>query len=280
MLVEDEADAEQPEGQGGQEDEIGRVAGLNDGNALRPVDPEQQPEFVEQGEGIFRQKGQLAARLHRQRVAVDFYAVDLFIFLAVVLVQRADDADPVAGVAQGFRFLPDAAVEGNREILDDDDAGAGMGISVQGKPLERGAEASFERNARRAAGPEGEEPHGAGGRTRLRRIVHFDGGANPRAGSSSNSFPENFLTAISRRLNSTHANSRIRRATPRLGEALSPGLFPPRGADRCFSHADPIRLNVRAHLPQAYTVNIFLRFCMQRMVAGAAGRLRVYARGV
>ena len=76
VLVEDELLAHQLERRGGEKDEVGRIAGLDDGKAALPVNPEQEPEFMEQRRRIFAEVGERAASLGRQRMPVDRNVVD------------------------------------------------------------------------------------------------------------------------------------------------------------------------------------------------------------
>ena len=66
-------------------------------------------------------------------VPVNLNAVDDFLRLGVAAHLWADDDHLVAGVAQRARFLPDAAVERHRQVLDND-ADAGLLFAHQQNP--------------------------------------------------------------------------------------------------------------------------------------------------
>ena len=90
VLIEDEPLAHELERQGGEKDEVGRIAGLDDGKAAFAVNLDQEPELMKQRSRIFDEVGKHAARLERQRVPVDRDAVDDLEFLRKVGGGRAD----------------------------------------------------------------------------------------------------------------------------------------------------------------------------------------------
>src|SRR5262249_13451781 len=63
---------------------------------------------------------ELAGCVDRQGIAVDRHPLELFVAGIETLGLRADHAHPVAGLRQRRGLQPDAAVEWNRQILDDD----------------------------------------------------------------------------------------------------------------------------------------------------------------
>ena len=126
VLIEDELLAHELERRGGQKDEIGRIAGLDDRKAALPVNLDQEPEFMEERRRIFAEVGERPAPLGRQRMPVDRDVVDDLEPLRKGRVGRADHRDQPAGAGEGLSLLPDPPIEWDRQIFDDDDTGAGL----------------------------------------------------------------------------------------------------------------------------------------------------------
>ena len=78
---------------------------------------------MEQRAEIFRDEAELAARLKRQMVAIDMNPVDLDIGLRKFFRFWADDRNLPAIFFQRVGFLPDAAVEWQRQVLNDENTG-------------------------------------------------------------------------------------------------------------------------------------------------------------
>ena len=119
-MVEDVADAERPERPGDEEDQIRRVAAVQDVDPLLAADAERQPGLVPERGAVFAQVAERAGALGRQVVAVDLDALEPLALGLVALALRADDRDRVAGGGERRRLGPDPAVEGHRQVLDDD----------------------------------------------------------------------------------------------------------------------------------------------------------------
>ncbi len=138
MVIEDiGAAAEQAEGPGDEEDQVGRVAALDRVEAAQAADFQRKAEFVEEGGGVLDGEAFCPLGFQRQGVAVDVDAVEEDVGLFIPLAGRADDRHLGPGGGQRAAFVPDAAVEGQRQILDDDeDAATGEGAcaahTVQG----------------------------------------------------------------------------------------------------------------------------------------------------
>lgn len=94
MVIEDVFYAKQLERQRHQENEVGRIAALNDINALFEVDFPCQHGFPEQRRAVFEQKSERPARFERQGMAMDFHAINDFVALLKPFALRADRRGP------------------------------------------------------------------------------------------------------------------------------------------------------------------------------------------
>ena len=126
VLIEDELLAHELERRGDQKDEIGRIAGLDDRKAALPVNLDQEPEFMEERRRVFAEVSKRPAPLRRQRVPIDRDVVDDLEPLRIGRVRRADHRDQPAGAGEGLSLLPDAPIEWDGQIFDDDDTGTGL----------------------------------------------------------------------------------------------------------------------------------------------------------
>ena len=118
-MVEYEALAgENLEEQADQEDEIGRIAGVDHVEAVAAPDPQREQKFPEQCDGIFDEIGGGSSCFDRQGVAVDRYAVNDLMRLRIIWALGANHRYRMAGIAQSRRFRPDPAVERNRQVFD------------------------------------------------------------------------------------------------------------------------------------------------------------------
>ncbi len=118
MMVEQEFLAhEQLEKSGDQEEQVGRIAGMDNIEAVRELHLPGQARGVEQGEPVLQQVADGPLCLDRQVVAVDVDAVERLIGFFISLAGRADDRHLVAVGVQRRRFLPYAPVERRRQIL-------------------------------------------------------------------------------------------------------------------------------------------------------------------
>ena len=122
VLVEDEFGAEQLVGQRDEKNQIGRVAGMNDVDAVPPPDSECQASLMVERAGVFEKEAKDAARLQGNGMPIDGDAVYCFLGLRMQRRLGANDADLPARAGQCLRFLPDASIEGDGEVFDNDQA--------------------------------------------------------------------------------------------------------------------------------------------------------------
>ena len=92
---------------------------MDDIYAMPPVDPECQAQFVVQRTGILEKKAQNPPCLQGNGMSIDVYAAYDFFGLWMQRRFRAHDADLPACTRQCLRLLPDAPIERNGQILDD-----------------------------------------------------------------------------------------------------------------------------------------------------------------
>ena len=102
-----------------QKDEIGRIAGMDQVEAVLLVNSSRQSPLVPEGYAVLSQVTRRGTYLGRQGMAVNVNTVDLFVEQIVLAVGGTDDRDMVPVRAQGRGFHPHAAVERHREVLDD-----------------------------------------------------------------------------------------------------------------------------------------------------------------
>jgi hypothetical protein len=126
VLIEDEPLAHELEWQSGEKDEVGRIAGLDDRKPAFAVNLEEKVEFMEQRRCIFAKVSHRAPPLRRQRMPVNRNVVDDLEALRKVDVERADHRHRPAGAMEGLRLLPNPSIEGDRQIFNDNDTGAGL----------------------------------------------------------------------------------------------------------------------------------------------------------
>ena len=133
MLIEDEPLAHELEWQSGEKDQVWRIAGLDDRKAALAVNLEQEAEFMEQRGRIFAEVSKRAAPLGRQGMPVDRDVVDDLERLRKVGVGRADHRHCPAGAMEGLSLLPNPSIEGDRQVFNDDDTGAGLARGWHGR---------------------------------------------------------------------------------------------------------------------------------------------------
>src|SRR5579871_155364 len=102
---------------------------MNDVEAPLAPHPLRQTEFVVQGGGVLKQVDPDSTRLDGHVVAVDMNAVEFLIAFVVLFSLRANHGHDVSGPGERGRFLPDAAVERNREIFDNDQNAANVSVT-------------------------------------------------------------------------------------------------------------------------------------------------------
>jgi hypothetical protein len=122
VLVEHEPGAaEDPQHQGHDEEDVGRVACVHDVDGAAAPHLERQPHRVEQREPILADVADRTSAGCLQGVAQDAHAVDHGLGFDVLLgALGADDGHLVAGVDQRPALLPHPSVERHRQILDQD----------------------------------------------------------------------------------------------------------------------------------------------------------------
>ncbi len=122
VLVEDEPRPAPLQPQGGEEQQVGRVAGVDH---VHRADLPGQPGGVPQRRSVLPQIAGGTAGGRAQRVAVDPHAVDLRLGLGVPLgAPGADDVHLPARVAQRRALLPHAPVERHGQVLHQDQRAA------------------------------------------------------------------------------------------------------------------------------------------------------------
>ena len=105
------------EGQGDKKDQIGRVAAVNRVESMFAEHAPGEPVFREQGACVFAQITDRRVAFHGERVSIDVDALEDFIVGFVTLALRADNGDERARVDERQSFLPDPAIERDRQIL-------------------------------------------------------------------------------------------------------------------------------------------------------------------
>ena len=135
VLIENEFGAEKLIRQRDEKDQIGRIAGMDDVDAVPPPDPECQASLVVKRAGVFENETQDAARLQGDGMPIDGNAVYRFFGLRMQRRLGANDADLPARSRQCLGFLPDASIEGDGEVLDNDEAG-GLPLRLDHGPLD------------------------------------------------------------------------------------------------------------------------------------------------
>src|SRR4051812_4306051 len=119
VVVEQELLAEDLVEPADQEEEIGRIAVMDDVEAAREEHPQRQHERPEKRRAVLDQVTGGAGGLGREVVAPDVDAVDRPEMRLVATAGGADDRDDVSRIAQRGGFLPHAPVKRRREILDE-----------------------------------------------------------------------------------------------------------------------------------------------------------------
>jgi hypothetical protein len=122
--VEDDLGAEEEfEGPCDQEEEVGRVAEVDDAEAVTAPRLPGEPPFAPEGGGVLAEEPEEAAGFVADPVSVDMDAVEMFVGCRVTAHLGADDDHFVAGVAEGAGLLPDATVQRHGEVFDEDEDG-------------------------------------------------------------------------------------------------------------------------------------------------------------
>src|SRR6185437_3223775 len=119
VVVEDEPDAEGPQGEGQRPEDVRRVAGLEDVEAITPEGPQGEPGGSDEGVGVLPEERRLSGTGGRRAVLVEGDPLD-DLLAGVAGASGAHHRHPVAGGRQGTALQPHPTVEGDRQVLDDD----------------------------------------------------------------------------------------------------------------------------------------------------------------
>ena len=87
---------------------------------------------MKERDAIFEQEAGGTLCIERQAVPVDVYTLKFFVGSLAARALGADCRDFGTGRLEGAAFLPDATIEGQRQVLDDDQqfaAGKGLGFA-------------------------------------------------------------------------------------------------------------------------------------------------------
>ncbi len=121
MVIEDEAGiiaTAQPAGD--RPENVRRVAGLQHIEPAVATSTEHQPGGRQKRVGVLQDKAERSTAGGVGPVLQQPDAVD-HVICGVILPLRADDRDVVARCSQSLALQPDATVEGNRQVLDNDE---------------------------------------------------------------------------------------------------------------------------------------------------------------
>ncbi len=114
---------------GDDEHQVGRIARLHHVEPDLEIGLDAERELPGQRRAVFQRIAESAVGLQRQRMPEHVNAVEDFVALGVLPTERTDHRYRIAGIAQGLRLLPDAAIQRNGQVLDDDqDAGLPAGV--------------------------------------------------------------------------------------------------------------------------------------------------------
>ena len=120
MVIEDELLAEQLKKSADEEEQVGRIAGVNDVETAREEHPPGEHKGPGERDRVFHGVACRARRLDQQAVAVNVDPVDRLELALAAAPGGADDQHDVAGVPQGACLLPDPAVKRAGEVFDQD----------------------------------------------------------------------------------------------------------------------------------------------------------------
>ena len=117
-----------------QEEEVGRIAEVEDAEPMPSPRLPQQARLAQQRRRVLGDEAEQAGRLAGDPVAVDVDALELLFRLDVAAHARADHGHLVAAVAQRARLLPHPPVERHRQVLDHDQDRRTIRGSYQQRP--------------------------------------------------------------------------------------------------------------------------------------------------
>ena len=104
-----------------EKDQIGRIAAVNSVETVRVEYVASEPQFMTQGARVFVDITERRCAFRGKRVAIDVDAFDDFVTGFVAFGLRTYNGNERASAGQRQRFLPDAAIERNWQVLDDDE---------------------------------------------------------------------------------------------------------------------------------------------------------------
>ena len=121
VLIEDEGDAPRPEEPADQEEEVGRIAGVDRIEGVFPPDsPSEAPGPRTACTGTLARTPQSDLAHRGRRIPVDPHAAALLVAAGVVPpALRTDHGHLIARRDERRAFVPDAAVERHRQVLDE-----------------------------------------------------------------------------------------------------------------------------------------------------------------
>jgi hypothetical protein len=120
VVIEQEFLAEQFVEPADQENHVRRIAAVHDVEAAREEYLQRQGELRGQRPAVLGEITERAAGLERHRMAIDRDPVEFLEALFVPLALGANDRNLIPRGMQRARFLPDAPIERQRQVLDDD----------------------------------------------------------------------------------------------------------------------------------------------------------------
>ena len=117
------ANSNEPERPGDQEQQVRRVAEVNDPETPPPPRFPGQSCFPPERGSILAKKSDQTARFPAEPMPVNLNAFELFLGLRVAAHLRTNHRHFVTRLAQRARFLPYATVERHGQVFDDDEDG-------------------------------------------------------------------------------------------------------------------------------------------------------------
>ena len=121
MMVEEERLAEQTPEPAQEPIGLRWIAGMENVEAApEEGDAKRKQRSQQKAPDKFRREAELARRVEGQGIAEDFDPLEQLVARFEAFRLRANDADVIAGLGQGRRLEPHAAIEGHGEVLHDD----------------------------------------------------------------------------------------------------------------------------------------------------------------
>src|SRR5437867_1968724 len=105
-----------------QEEKVRRVAEVNQLEAMPPPGLPSQACFSPESGSVLAEKAKKTTGLFADPVPIDLNALQLLLGFGITAHLRANHDHIVSRVAEGARLLPDAAIQWDRQILDDNES--------------------------------------------------------------------------------------------------------------------------------------------------------------